>query len=103
MQNLQIHDKIIQKLDYFIKENKIPHIIFYGPSGSGKRTILYNFINKIYKYDKQKINSYVMYVNCSHSKGIRFIRDELKFFAKLIYIIKINFYSKVSFYLMPIN
>ena len=82
MQNLQIHDKIIQKLDYFIKENKIPHIIFYGPSGSGKRTILYNFINKIYKYDKQKINSYVMYVNCSHSKGIRFIRDELKFFAK---------------------
>ena len=23
-----------------------------------------------------------MYVNCAHSKGIRFIRDELKFFAK---------------------
>ena len=82
MQNLQIHDKIIQKLDYFIQGNKIPHIIFYGPSGSGKRTILYNFINKIYKHDKHKINSYVMYVNCSHSKGIRFIRDELKFFAK---------------------
>ena len=56
MQNLQIHDKIIQKLDYFINENKIPHIIIYGPSGSGKRTILYNFINKIYKYYKHKIN-----------------------------------------------
>ena len=23
-----------------------------------------------------------MYVNCAHSKGIRFIRDDLKFFAK---------------------
>ena len=23
-----------------------------------------------------------MYVNCAHIKGIRFIRDELKFFAK---------------------
>ena len=23
-----------------------------------------------------------MYINCAHGKGIRFIRDELKFFAK---------------------
>ena len=28
------------------------------------------------------IKEYVMYVNCAHGKGIRFIRDELKFFAK---------------------
>ena len=25
-----------------------------------------------------------MFVNCAHGKGIRFIRDELKFFAKSI-------------------
>ena len=80
--NLKIHQKIYKKLDFFIKENKIPHIIFYGNYGSGKRTILNNFINKIYKNDKNTINSYVMYVNCAHNKGIRFIRDELKFFAK---------------------
>lgn len=80
--SLPIHQNIHNKLDFFIKENKIPHIIFYGPSGSGKRTILNGFINDIYKNDKQKINQYVMHVNCAHSKGIRFIRDELKFFAK---------------------
>ena len=80
--SLSIHQNIHNKLDFFIKENKIPHIIFYGPSGSGKRTILNGFINDIYKNDKQKINQYVMHVNCAHSKGIRFIRDELKFFAK---------------------
>ena len=82
MNQLEIHENIYKKLDYFIKENKIPHIIFYGPSGCGKKHILYNFINKIYKNNKQIINSYVMFVNCAHSKGIRFIRDELKFFAK---------------------
>ena len=27
-------------------------------------------------------NKYVMCVNCAHGKGIKFIRDELKFFAK---------------------
>ena len=80
--SLDIHKKIKDNLEFFINEYKIPHIIFYGPSGSGKRTILNKFINDIYDYDKQKINQYVMHVNCAHSKGIRFIRDELKFFAK---------------------
>lgn len=80
--SLNVHTKIYEKLDYFIKENNIPHIIFYGPSGNGKRTILNNFVQKIYNSDKKKISQYVMYVNCAHSKGIRFIRDDLKFFAK---------------------
>ena len=80
--SLNIHNNIIKKLDYFIDKTKIPHIIFYGPSGSGKREILNKFINKIYKTDKNNIKKYVMYVNCAHGKGIRFIRDELKFFAK---------------------
>ena len=61
---------------------KIPNILFHGPSGSGKRTIVNEFIHKIYDDDREKIKSFVMYVNCSHGKGIKFIREELKFFAK---------------------
>lgn len=91
---LEIHKPIINKLNFFVKENKIPHIIFYGPTGSGKRTILNKFISDIYKNDKQKMNTYVMYVNCAHSKGIRFIRDELKFFAKINIHNKNNFLFK---------
>jgi len=79
---LPIHQKIIEKLDYFNASNKIPHIIFHGSSGSGKRHIVDQFINKIYQYDKPKIKSNVMFVNCAHGKGIKFIREELKFFAK---------------------
>lgn len=91
---LEIHKPIINKLNFFVKENKIPHIIFYGPTGSGKRTILNKFISDIYKNDKHKMNTYVMYVNCAHSKGIRFIRDELKFFAKINIHNKNNFLFK---------
>lgn len=76
------HAGIHAKLDFFIATNNIPHIIFYGSSGSGKRTILYDFLNKIYKGDKAKIKNNVMFVNCSYGKGIKFIREELKFFAK---------------------
>jgi replication factor C subunit 3/5 len=75
-----IHEKLKKKLNKFIENNKIPHIIFYGDSGSGKRTILDYFINRIYTKEEKK--QYTMYVNCAHGKGIRFIRDELKFFAK---------------------
>ena len=79
---IPIHENIQKKIDFFLKTNKIPHIIIHGSSGTGKRTIVYNFINKIYNHDKHKIKTNVMYVNCAHGKGIKFIREELKLFAK---------------------
>jgi replication-associated recombination protein RarA len=80
--SLNIHQSIKEKLDYFISIHKIPNIIFHGPSGSGKRTIVSEFIKKVYDNDREKIKSFIMYVNCAHGKGIKFVREELKFFAK---------------------
>jgi GTPase SAR1 family protein len=77
-----IHEDIHTKLDVFIKNRKIPNIIFYGPRGSGKTFILNRFISSVYDGDKTAIKNYVMRANCAHGKGIRFIREELKFFAK---------------------
>lgn len=79
---LNIHENIRQKLHSFYVSNRIPHIIFYGTSGSGKQTIVYDFLKEIYHNNEQKIKANVMFVNCAHGKGIKFIRDELKFFAK---------------------
>jgi DNA polymerase III delta prime subunit len=79
---LNIHQNIKDKLDFFYSSHKIPNLLFHGTTGSGKRTIVSEFIHKIYDNDREKIKSFVMYVNCSHGKGIKFIRDELKFFAK---------------------
>jgi len=79
---IDIHESIKEKLDYYQSRHKIPNIIFHGPSGCGKRTIVHEFIQKIYNNDREKIKDLVMYVNCAHGKGIKFIRDELKFFAK---------------------
>ena len=79
---LNIHQNIKDKLKYFYDIRKIPNIIFNGPSGSGKSTIVNDFISMIYDGNKDKIANFTMYVNCAHGKGIKFIRDELKFFAK---------------------
>lgn len=80
--SLKIHQNIKDKLNFFYENHKIPNLLFHGATGSGKRTIVNDFISKIYNYDKEKQKTFVMYVNCSHGKGIKFIRDELKFFAK---------------------
>tara|TARA_B100001093_G_scaffold519702_1_gene609931 strand:- start:4751 stop:5560 length:810 start_codon:yes stop_codon:yes gene_type:complete len=79
---LNIHEEIKNKLNIFIKNKKIPHIIFHGEHGSGKRTLLKEFINNIYNKDKELIKTYVIVIDCGHGKGIKFIREELKFFAK---------------------
>jgi DNA polymerase III delta prime subunit len=79
---INIHENIKEKLKYFHNIKKIPNIIFNGPSGSGKSTIVNEFISLIYQGNKEKIKNFVMYVNCAHGKGIKFIREELKFFAK---------------------
>jgi hypothetical protein len=79
---LNIHNLINERLDYFYKSSQIPNIIFHGSPGTGKKTIVHDFIHKIYEGDKTKIKNNVMMVNCSHGKGIKFIREELKFFAR---------------------
>ena len=52
-----IHKNIHNKLDVFIKNRKIPNIIFYGPHGSGKTFILNRFIHSIYDGDKTAIKT----------------------------------------------
>ena len=70
----------METLNLFIQENKIPNIIFHGPNGSGKKTMLYEFIHKLYK--KEDMDTCVMFVNCIIGKGIKFIREDIKSFSK---------------------
>ena len=79
---IDIHKSIYERLDFFHKNSQIPNIIFHGSPGTGKKTLVNEFIYKIYEGDKTKIKNNVMMVNCSHGKGIKFIREELKFFAR---------------------
>jgi replication-associated recombination protein RarA len=78
----KIHSDIQDKLVGYIARRRVPNLIFHGASGSGKKTLLFQFINSIYKNDNDIMKKHIMHVNCAHGKGIKFIRDDLKFFAK---------------------
>ena len=84
---MDYHPELCDKLLNLIKKKDTPHIIFHGPDGSGKRAVLKFVLNNIY-IDVPDKNKYLMHINCAHGKGIRFIRNELKFFAKTIIINK---------------
>ena len=80
--SLNIHESIKNTLNSWKNMKKIPNIIFHGSYGTGKKTLLFNFINDLYDNDKIKKKFYVLTANCAHGKGIKFIRDELKLFSK---------------------
>jgi DNA replication protein DnaC len=42
--SLNVHQDIKDKLNFFIKNDKIPNIIFHGQSGCGKRILVSNFV-----------------------------------------------------------
>lgn len=77
---MEIHQALKNQLSSYVKNSKIPNILLYGNSGSGKRTLVKWFLELIYK--KEEIKDYTLSVDCARGKGIKFIRDELKFFAK---------------------
>lgn len=79
---MEYHLNILKRLDKFKKENSIPNIIFYGEPGSGKRYVVYKYINSIYNNNTDLINKCVLFENCALGKGINFIRTTLKQFSK---------------------
>lgn len=78
--SLSIHNNIKLKLLNFLKLEKIPNILFYGPHGTGKKKLIEWFIEQIYGTKTNKQN--LLFVNCYLGKGIKFVREELKLFAK---------------------
>jgi DNA polymerase III delta prime subunit len=74
-------NKIKKKLDFYVENNNVPNILFSGNHNSGKLHLMHYLLDKIYENVENKFE-YVLFVNCAFGKGIQFIRNELKFFAR---------------------
>lgn len=73
------HDNNIKILKQFILNHDIPHLLFYGPPGSGKTSTIETFINELYG---TKYTTYMaMNINASEERGIDTIRTKIKDFV----------------------
>jgi replication factor C subunit 3/5 len=46
--NSQFHNDVLDMLEIMSKDNAIPHLILYGPNGSGKKTIINIFLEMLF-------------------------------------------------------
>ena len=75
------HNAIAEQLQGFVDSGRIPNILLWGDAGSGKKTLLMKMLDALYS-DAHDKDSLIMMVECGYGKGIRFIREELKFFGQ---------------------
>ena len=72
------HEEIISTLRIFIKNRCLPHLLFYGPPGSGKTTTIMATAKELYgKY----FDFMVMELNASDDRGIEVVRNKIKQFV----------------------
>lgn len=77
-----MNDALWQRLQAFHAAGQIPNLLFHGPHGAGKKTLVYRLLSLIYGADREQWKEVVLIANCAHGKGIKFIREDLKFFAR---------------------
>lgn len=81
------HKNIINTIQKNI--NSLPHLIFFGPPGCGKSTLINIIINNIYK--KEDISSNILSLNASDERGINTVRKKIKTFSKKAIVGKYKF------------
>lgn len=72
------HHDIVTSMKNFIKTSSLPNILFHGPPGTGKTSVITACIKEIYGKD---INTMVMDLNASEERGIDTVRVRIKKFV----------------------
>ncbi len=72
-------EEIIERLEAFVEEESVPHLLFAGPAGTGKTTSAIALAKDLYG-DKWKQN--FMETNASDDRGIDVVREKIKDFAR---------------------
>ena len=75
---------MLQKLRDLYDKDSLPNLLLYGNNLVGKKTLLEELLIYIYKTN-ENIENNTLILNCSLGKGnIKFIRENLRFFANTI-------------------
>jgi DNA polymerase III delta prime subunit len=73
LENYIGNDHMKERIQSFIDEGDIPHLLFYGKPGTGKTSISKIIVNSM--------DADVLYINASDENGVDIIRDKIKGFA----------------------
>jgi replication factor C small subunit len=72
-------EKIVERVQAFVKNKNIPHLLFAGPAGIGKTTLALIIAQELYG-DEWRRN--MLDLNASDERGIDVVRKKVKDFAR---------------------
>ncbi|OIT19339.1 PREDICTED: replication factor C subunit 3-like [Nicotiana attenuata] len=69
-----VHEDVAQNLQKLVLAGDCPHLLFYGPSGSGKKTLIMALLRQIFgpSADKVKVENKIWKVDVSFSLNFFF-------------------------------
>lgn len=73
-------DEVIKVLKNTLETGDLPHLLFYGPSGTGKTSTILAIAFQLFGY--KKISERVIELNASDDRGISIVRNTIISFAK---------------------
>lgn len=76
--NIIYHEKITSSIIKYMDDGKLPHLLFYGPAGSGKTSTILTIAKHYYKEDFYNM---IMIFNASEERGIETVRNRVKQFV----------------------
>ena len=73
------HEDIVGRLESYVAQNDLPHLLFSGPAGVGKTTSAMAIAREVYGDDWREN---FLELNASDERGIDVVRDRIKDFAR---------------------
>ena len=70
------NEHIIEKVRIFIENGDVPHLLFYGPAGTGKTTLA--------KIIANGVDADIVYINASDENSVDTVRDKIKRYASTV-------------------
>ena len=90
-------EKIVSRVKAFVKQRNMPHLLFAGPAGVGKTSLILVAAKELYG-DNWRAN--ILEMNASDERGIDIIRNQIKNFARTKAIGNVPF--KIAIFLQMI-
>lgn len=87
LEDIISHKENINILKKYIKQYNVPHLLFYGPSGTGKTSTSEVFVHELYG---ENVNFMTMRINASEERGIEIVRNKIKNFISTMPIYNID-------------
>lgn len=76
------HDEVKKTLIESIKKGDLPHLLFYGGSGTGKTSTVLALVMQL--YGPKMVHNKVLELNASDENGIGVVRDKIISFANMV-------------------